>query len=112
MRKFRLLLPKSFWHLSVTMRSSRPYKIFINSNNWSRLPSKSDYNSIPSGLESYRTALLSHEFAHALGHDHVGCRGQGYLSDVRQQPSLPLDGCRPTKKVIFSAKSPHRPDII
>jgi hypothetical protein len=101
-------MPKVFWKLSTTDRRSLPFKIYLNEDNWAKIPSTSDYKS----LGAYRTALVSHEIAHALGHDHVSCRSKGAPSDVRQQPSLPLHGCKPTTKVVFHNKSPKRPDII
>ena len=104
---YRSLLPREFWRLSTTDRTTRPFKIYFNEQNWSKIPRTSEYDS----LDDYRTALVSHEFAHAIGHDHVGCRSKGALSDVRQQPSLPLDGCKPTTRVILNRSSPKRPDI-
>lgn len=91
--------------LSVTDRGIDPIEIHINAANWNRIPHHlgSEYKS----LTEYQVALLSHEFAHAFGHDHVSCACVGCESDVRQQPSRGLKGCKPTTKVIFNPKSPH-----
>lgn len=94
--------------LSVTDRGKRPYLIHLSEENWNKIPKHlgSDYEN----LDSYRTALISHEFAHALGHDHVHCACVGCPSDVRQQPSRSLRGCVPTTQVIFNHKSPFTSD--
>jgi hypothetical protein len=91
--------------LSVTDRGKSPVQIHINGENWNRIPTHlgSEYKK----LHDYRVALLSHEFAHAYGHDHVSCACVGCISDVRQQPSRALGGCKPTTKVVFNPKSPH-----
>jgi hypothetical protein len=91
--------------LSVTDRGKRPMQIHLNGENWTRIPTHlgSEYKN----LNDYRVALISHEFAHAFGHDHVTCACVGCKSDVRQQPSRGLDGCKPTTEVIFNPKSPH-----
>lgn len=91
--------------LSVTDRGKSPMEIHINGENWTRIPKHlgSEYTS----LRAYRIALLSHEFAHAFGHDHVGCACAGCKSDVRQQPSRGLGGCVPTTEVVFHANAPH-----
>jgi hypothetical protein len=91
--------------LSVTDRGKDPMQIHINAENWERVPTHlgSDFKS----LDEYRTALLSHEFAHAFGHDHVTCACVGCPWDVRQQPSRSLGGCKPNNKVYFNSKSPH-----
>jgi len=101
---YRKIVPKDLWLLSATDRTTKPYKIYINALNWTTVPKESEYTT----LDSYRTALLSHELAHALGFDHVGCRSPGLEADVRQQPSLSLHGCRPTTKVIIDKMSPKR----
>ena len=89
--------------LSVTDRAEK--EIHLLKDNWDSIPTHlgSEYKS----LDDYRTALISHELAHALGHDHVTCACVGCLSDVRQQPSRELGGCLPTTRVIFNSKSPH-----
>lgn len=89
--------------LSVTDRMEK--EIHLLQDNWESIPKHlgSEYTN----LDDYRTALISHELAHALGHDHVTCACVGCLSDVRQQPSRGLDGCRPTTRVILNSKSPH-----
>ena len=91
--------------LSVTDRGVTPMQIHINADNWARVPVHlgSEYTS----LRDYRIALLSHEFAHAFGHDHVSCACVGCESDVRQQPSRALGGCRPTTRVVFHRSAPH-----
>ena len=91
--------------LSVTDRGVYPMQIHINAENFNKIPKHlgSEYTS----LDMYRIALLSHEFAHAFGHDHVSCACVGCLSDVRQQPSRGLGGCLPTTQVIINPKSPH-----
>lgn len=83
--------------LSVTDRTSIPYKIFIRRENWTSLPSRSEYKT----LNDYRIAIINHEVAHVLGYKHVSCKGPGYLSDVRQQPTLSLGGCKPTTSVVL-----------
>jgi len=94
--------------LSLTDREDRPYKIHLAKENWNKVPAHlgSEYED----LASYRIALVSHEFAHALGHDHVHCACVGCPADVRQQPSRNLRGCVPTTKVIFNPKSPFTRD--
>lgn len=94
--------------LSVTDRSKSPNIIYLNYENWNKIPKNigSEYKS----LDDYRIALISHETAHVLGHDHVHCACVGCESDVRQQPSRELHGCKPTTKVIFNSKSPKTND--
>ena len=95
--------------LSVTERGGRrPWKIHLSGENWEAIPHHlgSEYTN----LDDYRVALISHELAHALGHDHVHCACVGCEADVRQQPSRGLRGCVPTTKVIFNNKSPHTRD--
>jgi len=91
--------------LSVTDRGVTPMQIHINAENWNKIPHHlgSDFDS----LHEYRTALLSHEFAHVFGHDHVSCACVGCPWDVRQQPSRSLGGCVPNTRVYFNPKSPH-----
>ena len=85
--------------LSLTDRSIDPYHIHLHLENWLAVPRHqgSGYTS----LDSYRLALINHEFVHALGHDHVKCKCEGCPSDVRQQPSRNLGGCLPTTKIVF-----------
>lgn len=94
--------------LSVTDRGVKPYKIFLSEENWNQIPKHlgSEYMN----LKDYRTALISHEVAHALGYDHVHCRCVGCPADVRQQPSKGLKGCKPTTAVIISESSPKTSD--
>ena len=89
--------------LSVTDRRAKEVHLF--KENWDAIPYHlgSEYTD----LDDYRVALISHEIAHTLGHDHVTCACVGCESDVRQQPSRALDGCKPTTNVVFHAKSPH-----
>lgn len=96
--------------LSVTDRGVRPYEIHLSQANWTKIPTHlgSEYTN----LSDYRSALVSHEFAHALGHDHVHCACVGCVADVRQQPSRGLRGCKPTARghVAFHANAPHTQD--
>ena len=91
--------------LSVTDRGVFPMQIHLSGENWTAVPYHlgSEYPS----LKPYRIALISHEFAHAFGHDHVSCACVGCKSDVRQQPSRSLGGCLPTTEVVFNKQSPH-----
>jgi hypothetical protein len=105
-KKMKKLYPQvASSELSVTDRGVKPMQIHINAENWDTIPKHlgSEYKS----RDQYRIALLSHEFAHAFGHDHVSCACVGCVSDVRQQPSRNLGGCLPTTKVFFNPKSPH-----
>ena len=92
-------------NLSLTDRGTKPIQIHLLETNWNAIPKKmgSDYTS----LDDYRSALVSHEFAHAFGHDHVSCACVGCESDVRQQPTRSLGGCLPTTNVVFNPDSPH-----
>ena len=94
--------------LSITDRGKNPIHVHLCGENWSRIPKHlgSDYTN----LSDYRVALISHEFAHVLGHDHVHCACVGCEADVRQQPSRSLRGCKPTTRVILNPKSPHTND--
>jgi hypothetical protein len=94
--------------LSVTDRSKSPIHVHLCKDNWDSIPVHlgSEYKN----LDDYRVALISHEFAHVLGHDHVHCACVGCEADVRQQPSRSLHGCKPTTKVIFNKASPHTED--
>ena len=94
--------------LSITDRGKNPIHVHLCGENWSRIPKHlgSEYTN----LSDYRVALISHEFAHVLGHDHVHCACVGCEADVRQQPSRSLRGCKPTTKVILNPKSPHTED--
>ena len=57
--------------LSLTDRSKSPMHIHLHLENWLHIPKHlgSDFTD----LGAYRDALISHEFAHVLGYDHVGC---------------------------------------
>ncbi len=94
--------------LSITDRGKKPIHVHLCGENWARIPKHlgSEYTS----LSDYRVALISHEFAHVLGHDHVHCACVGCEADVRQQPSRSLRGCKPTTRVIFNSASPHTND--
>lgn len=94
--------------LSITDRSKNPIHVHLCEENWDRIPKHlgSEYTD----LDAYRVALISHEFAHVLGHDHVHCACVGCEADVRQQPSRDLKGCVPTTKIIFNPNSPHTED--
>ena len=89
--------------LSVTDRATKEVHLF--EENWDCIPTHlgSEYTN----LDDYRVALISHEIAHTLGHDHVTCACVGCESDVRQQPSRGLHGCIPTPRVVFHDSSPH-----
>ena len=89
--------------LSVTDRRAKEVHLF--QENWDAIPVHlgSEYTN----LHDYRVALISHEIAHTLGHDHVTCACVGCVSDVRQQPSRGLGGCKPTTRVVLNPKSPH-----
>jgi hypothetical protein len=93
--------------LSLTDRSKSPVEVHLCAENWARIPTHlgSDYEE----LDEYRVALISHEFAHVLGHDHVSCACVGCPADVRSQPSRSYEGCALPKgdAVIFNKKSPH-----
>ena len=95
--------------LSLTDRSTTPISIHIHKSNWDALPvwHGTEYTN----LRDYRVAILNHEFAHALGHNHVKCpcknpRSCSLESDVRQQPSRDLGGCKPTTSVVFHKNAP------
>jgi hypothetical protein len=94
--------------LSITDRSKSPIHVHLCKENWDAIPFHlgSEYKN----LDAYRVALISHEFAHVLGHDHVHCACVGCEADVRQQPSRHLHGCKPTTKIIFNKNSPHTDD--
>jgi hypothetical protein len=93
--------------LSLTDRGKSPMEIHLCAENWNRIPKHlgSDYEN----LDDYRVALISHEFAHVLGHDHVSCACVGCPADVRSQPSRSYEGCAIPKKdaVVFNKQSPH-----
>ena len=98
--------------LSLTDRSTTPIQIFIHEDNWYALPKK--HGTEFTSLDQYRVAILNHEFAHALGHDHVSCPCKPGESctrkmDVRQQPSRSLGGCLPHTEVVLhsDAKKSH-----
>ena len=56
--------------LSLTWRNT-PIEIHIHEDNWNTLPVH--HGTDFTDLDEYRVAILNHEFAHALGHDHVSC---------------------------------------
>lgn len=94
--------------LSVTDRGQTPIQVHLCSENWNKIPKHlgSEYTD----LNDYRVALISHEFAHVLGHDHVHCACVGCPADVRQQPSRGLRKCKPTKEVFFYKNAPPTDD--
>ena len=105
-KQLRSLYPTLKNHsLSLTDRGLRPMHIHLHVNNWFTIPTHlgSEYTN----LDDYRTALISHELSHVLGHDHVSCACPGCPSDVRQQPSRGLGGCEPTTKVVFHKNAPY-----
>ena len=104
-RELLRLYPQSWLRgLSITDRSMKPPRVYINAENWALLPlvKGCEYTN----LSSYRAAVLNHEVAHVLGFDHVGCARAGEPADVRQQPSKPLGGCKPTPHVFLYPQSP------
>jgi hypothetical protein len=92
--------------LSLTDRSLRPMHIHLHLENWLHIPKHlgSDFTD----LDAYREALISHEFAHVFGYDHVGCACKGCPRDVRQQPSRSSGGCNHNhSEIVISSKSPY-----
>jgi len=96
--------------LSLTDRGASPMQIHILEANWNALPKHrgTDFTD----LDMYRVAILNHEFAHALGHDHVSCPCKNAETctlpmDIRQQPSRSLGGCKPVADVIFHKTAKH-----
>ena len=108
--KMKTLFPDviSNSQLSVTDRGTVPIQVHLCGENWDKIPTH--LGSEFTDLDAYRTALISHEFAHVLGHDHVHCACVGCDADVRQQPSRSLHGCKPTTKVVFNPNSPKTDD--
>lgn len=92
----QMLFPQTHLRgLSVTDSRKWPAAVYIHAGNWSKIPAGSEYTD----LQEYRAALVNHELAHVFGHGHVTCPCTGCLSDVRQQPSKPLQGCLPHSSV-------------
>ena len=92
--------------LSLTDRSKYPMHIHLHLENWLSIPKHlgSDFTD----LQKYREALISHEFSHVLGYDHVSCACKGCPRDVRQQPSRSSGGCNHDhSEIIISSKSPY-----
>jgi hypothetical protein len=92
--------------LSLTDRSLRPMHIHLHLENWMHIPKHlgSDFTD----LNAYREALISHEFSHVLGYEHVGCACKGCPRDVRQQPSRSSGGCNHNhSEIVISSKSPY-----
>jgi len=92
--------------LSLTDRSKRPMHIHLHLQNWLSIPKHlgSDFTD----LQKYREALISHEFSHVLGYDHVSCACKGCPRDVRQQPSRSSGGCDHNhSEIVISSKSPY-----
>lgn len=92
--------------LSLTDRSKSPMLILLHLENWLNIPRHlgSDFTD----LNAYREALISHEFVHVLGYDHVGCACKGCPRDTRQQPSRSSQGCNHNhSEIIISSKSPY-----
>ncbi len=59
----------------------------LNSDRWLlKTPTYDD-------LDEYRAYMVNHEVGHFLGHDHVGCPGEGETAPVMLQQSMALDGC-------------------
>jgi len=91
--------------LSLTDRSKSPMHIHLHLENWLQIPKHlgSDFTD----LNAYREALISHEFVHVLGYDHVGCACRGCPRDTRQQPSRSSGGCDHNhSEVVINPKSP------
>lgn len=92
--------------LSLTDRSKSPMHIHLHLENWLHIPKHlgSDFTD----LHAYREALISHEFAHVLGYDHVSCACKGCPRDVRQQPSRSSGGCNHDhSEIVISSESPY-----
>jgi len=97
---------KSSPGLSLTDRSKLPMHIHLHLQNWLRIPTHlgSDFTD----LDAYREALISHEFVHVLGYDHVGCACKGCPRDTRQQPSRSSDGCDHNhSEIVINPDSPY-----
>ena len=92
--------------LSVTDSRAIPTTVYIHGANWSVIPQGSDYKN----LQDYRAALINHELAHVFGYAHVHCAMRGMPADVRQQPSKPLRGCKPTIQVLLYNSAPEHYD--
>lgn len=102
----KVLFPQTYLRgLSVTNMSAVPRAVYINADNWACIPQGSEYTD----LQLYREALINHELAHVFGYGHVGCSAPGQPSDVRQQPSRPLQGCTPTAAVHIRLESKSMP---
>jgi hypothetical protein len=92
--------------LSLTDRSKSPMHIHLHLENWLNIPKHlgSDFTD----LNAYREALISHEFVHVLGYDHVGCACKGCPRDTRQQPSRSSQGCNHDhSEIVISSESPY-----
>jgi hypothetical protein len=91
--------------LSLTDRSKTPMHVHLHLENWLTVPRHIGSNFTE--LNDYRVALISHELAHVLGYDHVGCACEGCPRDTRQQPSRDSGGCNVHhKEVVINPKSP------
>lgn len=91
---------------SLTDRSTFPMSIHLHLENWLHIPKHlgSDFTD----LNKYREALISHEFSHVLGYEHVNCACQGCPRDVRQQPSRSSGGCNINHtEIVLNPKSPY-----
>ncbi|WP_369201781.1 DUF3152 domain-containing protein [Streptomyces sp. PU-14G] len=79
----------------VSCDSAATERVMINGYRWARGAKTFG----PGKMHAYRQMLINHEVGHRLGHDHVGCPGDGELAPVMMQQTkyLTTQGktCRP-----------------
>jgi hypothetical protein len=80
-----------FPQLSVCARTGTETKdqIFINEDRWMHGTTLADFES----LHQYRTYVINHEVGHALGADHLECRGCGLDAPLMLQQTLGTKCC-------------------
>lgn len=68
--------------------------MYLNSMRWidGAVPSKLE-------LKDYRQYMVSHEMGHILGHDHVGCTGEGDPAPIMLQQTKGIGKCKPNTKL-------------